>query len=349
MVDSAPEIATTLALAVVGSSAAPLVLLDRDCRVLGASASFLAAFDLPPTGTIGTSFFDLGSGEWNRPRIRSLLGAALSGAGVDADYEVDLDIPGEGRRRLVLGARLLDHVGGDRGHLLLSVADVTLARIAVRLKDEMIAEKAVLLQELRHRVANSLQIISGVLMQGARKLTPASAARLHLQDAHNRVMSVAMLQRQLAVTAGGTVDLGAYLLQLCASLGASMIEDHDLVSLTSTTAPAMVEGKFSVSFGLVVTELVINALKHAFQPGDHGKVVVDYAVSGSDWVLAVSDDGVGMPAHDAAVPGLGSSLVGALAKHLEAEINVTDNHPGTRVELVHNGASTAAAEDETAV
>jgi len=85
-----PDGPLSLALAVVGSSTAPLVLLDGDLNVIAASASFFKAFQIDPAGAVGASFLDLGDGEWNLPRLRSLLTATLSGAAdVDA-YEMDL-------------------------------------------------------------------------------------------------------------------------------------------------------------------------------------------------------------------------------------------------------------------
>ena len=148
-------------------------------------------------------------------------------------------------------------------------------------------------------------------------------------------MSVAALQRQLAESAVGDVDLRSYLKQLCQSLGASMIESHERVTLTATSDDSRVEANKSVSIGLVVTELVINALKHAFPDSRSGHIGVDYSSRGRDWTLAVSDNGVGMPANDAAVAGLGTNIVNALARHLDAEVRVTDAHPGTRVAMVH--------------
>src|SRR3546814_6833564 len=91
----------------------------------------------------------------------------------------------------------------------------------------------ILLQELQHRVANSLQIIASVLMQSARRVQPEEA-RGHLHDAHSRVMSIASLQQQLAASSLGDVELRSYFTQLCESLSASMIHDHDQVSIAVT-------------------------------------------------------------------------------------------------------------------
>jgi two-component sensor histidine kinase len=89
-----------------------------------------------------------------------------------------------------------------------------------------------------------------------------------------------------------------------------------------------------------VTELVINALKHAFPDGRGGRIVVGYKVDGPNWTLSVSDDGVGMPTGAVrAKAGLGTSIVQALAKQLGAEVSVTDAKPGTSVCVCHSVVS----------
>jgi two-component sensor histidine kinase len=339
-------LADALALAVVESSAAPLLLLDGDCRIIAASTSFATAFDLPVEAIVGRLLYALGHGEWDLPRLRSLLAAAASGAERVPAYEIDLELPGHGRRRLVLNAHKLAYHGtpvdAEAVRLLLAVADVTDARLAERVKDDLLREKAVMMQEIQHRVANSLQIIASVLMQSARKVT-SNETRLHLRDAHSRVMAIADLQHQLAESDIGDVALAAYLQQLCSSLGASMIDDHDRITLTVAVDKSRVTANASVSLGLVVTELVINALKHAFPKDRLGVILVDYAGDAAGWRLSVTDDGIGMPPAAGNPPGLGTSIVTALARHLEADVEVTDAAPGTRVQLVHHRGDRADA------
>ena len=144
---------------------------------------------------------------------------------------MDLKRPGREPRRLVITAHQLDYGDAANVRLLLAVSDVTDARLAEQLKDDLLREKAILLQELQHRVANSLQIIASVLMQSARRVQ-SDETRGHLHDAHSRVMSVAALQQQLAASRLGDVELRAYFTELCESIGASMIRDHDKLSLT---------------------------------------------------------------------------------------------------------------------
>lgn len=339
-----PDSGLALALAVVGSSAAPLVLLDGDFAIVAASASFLRTFDVTTLDATGQSVFQLRGGEWNIPQFRALLKATSAGSvQVDA-YEMDLTGSRATPRRVVVNVQKLAYGALDEERILMSVADVTEARIADKLKDDLLREKAILLQEIQHRVANSLQIIASVILQGAR-MVQSEETRAYLEDAHNRVMSVASLQQHLAQSDLGKVALRAYFQQLCESIGASMIRDHDQLQLEVRADDSLVSADVSISLGLVVTELVINALKHAFPGGRAGKVSVQYASGEADWKLSVSDDGVGMP-KDAlsASAGLGTNIVAALAKQLDAHIDIAEARPGTTVSLVHARPSTIMPE-----
>jgi two-component sensor histidine kinase len=208
------------------------------------------------------------------------------------------------------------------------------------LKDDLLREKAVLHQELQHRVANSLQIIASVLMQSARRV-PVGDARSYLVDAHSRVMSVATLQHQLAQSRLGDVALRSYFTELCASIGASMIQNHETMSISVDADDSVATADVSVSLGLIVTELVINALKHAFPGGRSGGFVVAYHSQRPDWTLSVTDDGIGM--ENGLQPpkaGLGTSIVEALAKQVSASVQVSDQDPGTRVSIISKEKTT---------
>jgi len=335
----------SLALAMVVSSEAPLLLLDGDLTVIAASASFCRSFQLDPAAVSGLRVPQLGTGEWNVRQFRSLLKATSSGLADVTAYEMDLKRDRQGTRRLVISARKLEWGDADT-RLLVTVVDVTDARAAAKLSDDLLREKTILLQEVQHRVANSLQIIASVLLQSARKVQ-SDETRLHLSDAHNRVMSIATLQQQLAASRLGDVELRPYFTQLCESLGASMISDHDQLSIEVEADRSAVHADASVSLGLIVTELAINALKHAFPGGRKGKIIVGYRSEGPSWTLSVGDNGVGMPKDAAsATSGLGTNIVQALASQLRARIEIADAKPGTTVSVIHKPI--AAVEDEPA-
>ena len=106
---------------------------------------------------------------------------------------------------------------GSHTNILLSIEDVTAAR-PEREKEELLRQKDVLLEEFQHRVANSLQIIASIILMKA-KAVDSEDTRVHLQDAHRRVMSVAAIQQHLhAAAASGPVELGPYLTKLCEAL-----------------------------------------------------------------------------------------------------------------------------------
>lgn len=128
----------------------------------------------------------------------------------------------------------------------------------------------------------------------------------------------------LAVRGVEHVALRPSVVPLCHSLAASLICAPALVKLEVTSDDSRVNADTSVSFGLLVTELVINVLQ-ACIPG-----------------RSVGDDGVGMGGVSP-VPGLGTSIVQALASHLEATVSVENTDPGTLVSIVHDSADAPAA------
>ena len=330
------ETVTSLAMALVESSKAPLLLLDDRVVVIGASASFCNTFNLDPSTIANRRLADLGAGEWNVPQLNSLLGATISGAAEIDAYEMDLVREGKATCRLILSAHKLDYFDTDKVRVVLAATDVTATRMAEKQKDDLVREKQVLLQELQHRVANSLQIIASVLMQSARRVQ-SEETRLHLHDAHSRVMSIAMLQKQLAVTELKSVELRTYFADLCRSISSSMIDDPQRLTLDTNVDATAANSDVSVSMGLIVTELVINAIKHAFPDlTTGGKIIVSFATDGEAWLLSVSDNGTGMPVgKKLGKPGLGTGIIEALSKQLDASVTVVDANPGTRVEVRH--------------
>jgi two-component sensor histidine kinase len=331
-----PESSSSLGMALVVSSSTPLILLNEELVVKAASGSFCRSFSVNADSVVGTELFALGNGEWDIPQLRSLLTATASGSAAIDAYEMDLKRAGDPTRRLVIEAHVLDHNPDEALRLVVAVSDVTEARQATRDNDALVLEKNVLLQELNHRVANSLQIIASVLMLRVRRVQ-SEETRGHLRDAHHRVMAVATLQRQLASVASGEVALRPYFTELCASIGASMILDPALLTLTVEADDSTTTAERSVSMGLIVTELVINSLKHAFPAAsDKGSITVSFHTTGAGWSLIVADDGSGLPGdHDGAKPGLGTGIVNALAAQLSATVEVTASLPGTIVSIIH--------------
>ena len=338
--------ALSLASALINTSHLPLLLFDGDLRVVRASPSFCVAFGLRQDQADGRILADLGQGEWNIPQLRVLLENALLDHPEIGDYETDLVRPGLDPRRLVVNVQELVHKDDQTARVLLTINDVTEARLVEQTnvallleKDDLLREREMLMQEMQHRVANSLQIIASVLLLKARTVK-SEETRNHLQDAHDRVMSVAAVQQHLQASIGD-VEINPYLTKLCESLAASMIGESRQLTLEVQAEDATISSQEAVSLGLIVTELVINALKHAFPGNRPGRVIVAYRIEPRGWTLSVTDDGIGRPAPSAITKvGLGTSVVEALARQLGAHVVMSDARPGATIAIVEGKAPT---------
>src|SRR4029078_10755195 len=174
-----------LAGAIVDAVREPLLVLDPDLRVIAASRSFYRTFAVTPRKTEGKLVFELGDGQWNIPGLRALLKDIIPKRRTVEAYEVEHEFPSIGRRVMLLNARRVFDEDGSASAILLAIEDVTRRREAEREKDELLQQKEILLQEMQHRVANSLQIIASILLLKARTVQ-SEETRLHLQDAHQR-------------------------------------------------------------------------------------------------------------------------------------------------------------------
>ena len=134
---------------------------------------------------------------------------------------------------------------------MLAATDITPTRLAEKQKDDLVREKQILLQELQHRVANSLQIIASILLIKARTVRNEET-RLQPHDAHKRIMSIAAMQKQLeAGKHGEPIEIGPYLTRLCETLAGSMIgEQRPGPSVNATACAAAVGHEFHISRGL---------------------------------------------------------------------------------------------------
>lgn len=350
------EDANKLAQAIVNTIPEPFLVLDADLRVLEASRSFYKIFQVKPAQTQDCLLYDLGHGQWDIPALRVLLETILPNQVAMDGFEVDHEFPGIGHRIMLLNARIMLlnarkvlYDESDTMAILLAFRDISERRVIEQEKAELLIrsesllkQNHVLLEEMRHRVANSLQIIASILLLKARAVS-SDETRFHLQDAHQRVISVAAVQQLLDSTDGiDQIDVGIYLEKLCAGLAASMVDKSEPIELVVHADKGMIPSANAVSLGLIVTELVINAIKHAFP--DHpidAAITISYLIEGHDWSLIVADNGVGKS--EASKPkadgGLGTSIVSALAKQLKAVVATQTSRTGLSVTIGHKTAA----------
>src|SRR4051794_3654903 len=220
--DSAKD-AGVRAKAIVDTAREPLLVLDRDLRIIVASRSFYLTFELTRLVTQGRKIYDLDGGVWNIAELRLLLERIVPEHRVMEGFEVARDFPRIGRRAMMLNARKVFYEGNEHTTILLGFEDATERRRTERALQQLLQQKEMLLSEMSHRVANSLQIIASILLMKARTVH-SEETRAHLQEAHRRVMSVASVQQHLQASGKGEqMAVGPYLSKLCETLVASMI------------------------------------------------------------------------------------------------------------------------------
>jgi two-component sensor histidine kinase/CheY-like chemotaxis protein len=211
--------------------------------------------------------------------------------------------------------------------------------------EALAAERALLMREVNHRVGNSLQIIAALLhLQSS--ASGNEDVKSALAGANRRVMAVAQVHRRLYTSDDvNSVALDQYLKGLVDDLRGTAA-DGEANALSLEAEPCEVDPDKAVAVGVVVTELVLNAVKYAYPDGKGGPIRVKlHARDEGRVLLAVEDDGVGqqapIPGASKSPKGLGRMIVKAMATKLDAEWAQDESHSGTRVTLGFDARSKA--------
>jgi len=209
------------------------------------------------------------------------------------------------------------------------------------------AEREVLLREVNHRVGNSLQIIAALLHLQASSATREDV-KAALTNAMGRVAAVAQVHRRLYTSHDlKSVLLNQYLEALLEDLRRSA-EGNRMSRLTLAADPIEIDPDRAVAIGIIVNELVMNAVKYAYPEGA-GPIHVELKPQGDELVLSIADDGVGLNVKaDPRSTGMGQRIVTAMATKLDAGVERDPNHAGTRVVVRFPRASAATVKSTNA-
>jgi two-component sensor histidine kinase len=197
------------------------------------------------------------------------------------------------------------------------------------------AQLEVMLREMNHRVANSLQIVSALVDLQARRSTSAEAQTI-LRDIRQRIDAVSRVHRQLYVSGGGTmIGIADYITGLVEDLTLTFATIAAARPIRVTADGVDLPASDVISIGILISELVSNACKYAYAADEDGEVRVIYTAHGANgFRLVVEDDGRGLDEHGApAGTGLGTQIVRAMADTLGAAITQSNTSPGLRTTL----------------
>ena len=211
-------------------------------------------------------------------------------------------------------------------------------RVKARTADlAMARERAeVLLAEVNHRVANSLQLVAALVRMQVRSVTDA-AARDALLETQSRISAISLIHKSLYTSGDVTnVALNDYLAAMLGNLETAMKKDGHTAILKCYLEPVSLRTDASVNLGVAVQELVTNAFKYAYPEDRPGEVRVRLKRLGDGKAeLTVEDDGVGIaPDTPRAGTGLGSKIIQTMASALQTQVEYINRAPGTAARLV---------------
>jgi PAS domain S-box-containing protein len=311
-----------------------ILVLDPDLTIRFANRSFYDTFAVAPEHTVGRKLYEIGGGQWDIPKLRSSLKTVISGRTTIEDFEVEYFSPSIGRRIMVLNARKVCQPGKKIQQILLAIEDIT---ERARLEREHAAAHeriGMLLQELTHRVKNSLQFIAAMVMIEARTHT-SGEGKAALERVSHRITALGQLYSKLSkADTVEAVDAATYLNELCRDLIASVHKHGDTsIVLKTEIESELLPTDRAIPIGLIVNELVTNAIKYAFPGEAKGTVTVTLKRARGELRLTIADDGQGLDPRWSD-SGLGGRLVDGFAQQLGGQIERKSDSQGTTVRLV---------------
>jgi len=199
-------------------------------------------------------------------------------------------------------------------------------------------EKELLLKEVHHRVKNNLQIVKSLLNVQSRYFTDAKLLR-YFNESQDRIQSIALIHELLYSDKDLTkVNFSHYIKSLTSYLAQSLCMDKDHISLNIDAVDVFLTIDNAIPCGLIINELVSNAIKHAFPEKKNGKINIKLLYHNSTinkYELSVSDDGIGLPEnfHLENNKSLGMRIINNLAKQLDGKVEINNTH-GTEFKII---------------
>jgi PAS domain S-box-containing protein len=216
------------------------------------------------------------------------------------------------------------YVDGKLEEVSCLMYDNTERKLIDRKIRDSLKEKEVLLQEVHHRVKNNLQVISSILNLQSSYVSDPSTLDI-LQESQNRIKSMSFIHETLYRTTDfSSINFSEYIKSLTYNLIQSYRLQNCTIDFVADIDTIEMSIDQSIPCGLIVNELVSNALKYAYKGRKKGKLIVELKENGNEVSLKISDDGVGLPENFKFEKNdsLGVQLVYSLTEQLDGTIEV---------------------------
>ncbi len=310
-----------------------LLVLEPDLTIRFANRAYCSTFAVAPEDTVGRKLYEVGNGQWDIPKLRIALDTIISGHTTIEAFEVEHLFPTIGERVMLLNARKVYRPGNNIKQILLAIEDVTQRVWLEREHAVALARIGRLMQELTHRVKNSLQSIASMVMIESRSHS-SGEGKAALQRVSNRIDALGRLYATLSKSNSvEAVEAATYLDELCRELVASVQNGGTTIVLKTDIDSVLLPTDQAIPVGLIVNELVTNAVKYAFAANSTGTVLVTLKREPGRLCLTVADDGIGIDPKRAD-SGMGGRLVAGFAQQLGGQLERESGLAGTTVRLI---------------
>lgn len=268
--------------------------VDPDGRILGYHTWKEDLLYVQPVLFLNKSFREILPADAADVIQRAISDALTNGKHVGATYMLDMP-SGQSWYELSIAVKT---VRNDRPNRLIMLArDITARKVAEAALQHALAEKETLLREIHHRVKNNMQTIISMLRMHSRKTVDPDLANV-FSDCRVRIEAMSLIHEALYQSDNlSRIDFGAYIKKLCRNIGQAHDAGGKGISLTANAGNVSLNMDQGIAVGMIITELISNAFKHAFPGEAHGRVGINVESIDTDEIeLTVADDGAGLPA-----------------------------------------------------
>lgn len=272
----------------------------------------------------------MGNGQWANVELIQLLKEVVPDHSTIEDYEITHDFPQIGVRTVLLNARKIFSEGHSTKTLLLAIEDVTERRFLEAERDRALDQSNRLLEELNHRVMNSMSMIGSVISMEGRALSDVDC-KAAFTRMRNRIEAIGTLYRALSRT--GAVDhvlADDYLNAIMRDAVAAMEISPGTIQISLADSAIKLSTRLAVPLGLITNELVTNSLKYAYLERDTGKLGLGIVATDDGVTFTFWDDGPGINVNARVDSGLGQKLIEAFVEQLGGTLNRSSGPDGTQ-------------------
>ena len=288
-------------------------------------------FRVEPDSLIGRSLFDFLDDEGKEIDRRETANRV---DGKSTDYMTPV-IRSDGEKRwLHVNASPVSKKADRYYGASVILRDITEERKATEALNQLVRNKEILMKELEHRVKNSLSVVSSLLNIATNELSDKKAIGI-LEDTVSRIKSMSAIYERLSLSESvDSIDFGKYLEGIVKSIFSTFSPDSSRISLIIEAEHMEIDTKRAISLGLIVNELLTNALKYAFPDDRSGTINVQLKAKEDAVCLTVSDNGIGIgdPGIPGSSPTMGMTLIRLLVEQIGASMKSDLSH-GTAISI----------------